>query len=182
LLNLDSATGSLALSLGQGIALGVAVLAVVWDVATRRIPNALTFGATVAAVAAHAYTGGLASAGVSLGGWLVGMAFLFPFFVLGGMGAGDVKLMGALGAWVGPGAVAWVALYTAIAGGVMGVVVAGFSGYLVRAFTNVWCILMDWRLHGPRPVSDLTLASHRGPRLAYAVPVLAGLVMMLWLR
>lgn len=170
------------MNLNQDIAFGVVIVAVAWDVATRRIPNVLTFGAALAALVVHGYTGGLGAAGLSGAGWLVGVAFFLPFFALGGMGAGDVKLLGAVGAWLGPGAVVWVALFASIAGGVMGLVVAAFSGYLTKALTNLWCLFMYWRIEGPRPAPELTLASHTGPRLAYAVPVLAGLVLTLWLR
>jgi prepilin peptidase CpaA len=90
------------MNLFQIIAIGVSVAAVAWDVTTRRIPNALTFGAEIAAVAVHVYFEGWAGIGPSLAGWLVGAALFFPFFALGGMGAGDVKLLAAVGAWIGP--------------------------------------------------------------------------------
>jgi prepilin peptidase CpaA len=170
------------MDLFQSVAVGVAVTAVVWDVATRRIPNHLTFGAALAAFAAHGYAAGWAGAGASLSGWLVGAAFFFPVFALGGMGAGDVKLLAAVGAWLGPAAAAWVALYSGVAGGVMAVFVAVCSGYLIKAFTNIWCLLMYWRIAGVRPAPDLMLSSQQGPRLAFAVPVFAGLVVAIWLR
>ena len=168
------------MNLYQSVALSVAVTAVISDLATRRIPNLLTFGAALAVVA-H----GFATAdgpGMSLAGWLLGVAFFFPVFALGGMGAGDLKLLGALGAWLGPAAAAWVALYSGVAGGVMAVLVAVFSGYLTKALTNIWSLLMYWRVAGVRPAPELMLASQQGPRLAYAVPVLAGLVVTLWFR
>jgi len=170
------------MNLYQSIAVAVAVIAVVWDLSTRRIPNPLTFGAALAAFAVAAVMGGWSGLGMSLAGWAVGVAFFFPIFALGGMGAGDVKLLGALGAWLGPAAVIWVALFAGIAGGVMAVVVALFSGYLKQAFTNIWSLLLFWRVVGIRPAPELTLSSQRGPRLAYAVPVLAGLICALWWR
>jgi prepilin peptidase CpaA len=103
-------------------------------------------------------------------------------FALGGMGAGDVKLLGAVGAWLGPLAVVWVALYSGIAGGLLGLIVAGFSGYLTKTFTNVWSLLMYWRVVGLKPAPELTLSTHQGPRLAYAVPVFAGLMVTIWLQ
>jgi prepilin peptidase CpaA len=166
----------------QSVAIGIAVTAVGWDLATRRIPNVLTFGATFAAVVVHGWTTGWTGAEMSLAGWLVGAAFFFPVFALGGMGAGDVKLIAALGAWLGPAAVAWVALYSGIAGGVMALAVAMCSGYLKKAFTNLWCLLMFWRVAGVRPAPELMLSTQQGPRLAYAVPVLAGLVVAVWFR
>lgn len=170
------------MSVYQGFVIGVVLVAVAWDLSTRRIPNLLTFGAALAGVAVHGYTAGWSGAGLALVGWFVGAACFFPVFMLGGMGAGDVKLLAAIGAWLGPVATVWVALFSGIAGGVLGLIVALFSGYLSQAFVNISCLLMDWRISGPRPLPDLTLSSHRGPRLAYAVPVLAGLMMTLWLK
>jgi prepilin peptidase CpaA len=164
------------------IVLAVALVAAAWDVATRRIPNALTFGAAAAAFVVQTYLGGWPGAATALAGCAVGVTLFFPVFALGGMGAGDVKLLGAIGAWVGPAAAIWVALYSGIAGGIAGLLVAGFSGYLGRMLTNVWCLLMYWRVAGLRPAPELTLSTHQGPRLAYAVPVLAGLMVTIWLR
>jgi prepilin peptidase CpaA len=161
---------------------GFALVAVAWDVATRRIPNALTFGAALAALVAHAYIGGWTGLGMAAVGWAAGVALFFPVFALGGMGAGDVKLLGAVGAWLGPVAAVWVALYAGIAGGLMGLIVAGFSGYLVQALTNVWSLLMYWRIVGLKPAPELTLSTHKGPRLAYAVPVFAGVMVTIWLQ
>jgi hypothetical protein len=62
----------------------------------------------------------------------------------------------------------------------MAIVVALGSGYFKKAFSNVWGLLMFWRVVGIKPAPDLMLTSQRGPRLAYAVPVLAGLMVTLW--
>jgi len=166
----------------QIVAITVALVAVAFDLATRRIPNVLTFGAALAGIAGHAYVAGWSGAGGSFAGWLVGVAMFFPVFALGGMGAGDVKLLGGIGAWLGPSAVVWVGLFSGIAGGVMGLIVAAAAGYLPTALANVSGLLMYWRIMGPRPAPALTLATHRGPRLAYAVPVFAGLMVTLWFR
>ena len=52
--------------------------------------------------------------------WIVGVALFFPFFALGGMGAGDVKLLAALAAWLGPIDAVYMAMFSSIAGGVIG--------------------------------------------------------------
>jgi prepilin peptidase CpaA len=163
-------------------ALVVALVSAAWDLKTRRIPNVLTFGSAIAAFGFHFYMSGFSGAGWSAAGWLVGAAFFLPFFVLGGMGAGDVKLLAALGAWLGPAQAAWLALFSLIAGGVLGLAVALGYGYLTQAFANITWMFQFWRSEGPKPVPDVTLATHRGPRLAYAVPVLAGLMVTLWLK
>ncbi len=161
---------------------GIVLVAVVWDLSTRRIPNLLTLGAAAAGLIVQAYIGGWGGAGTSVAGWVVGVALFLPIFALGGMGAGDVKLLGAIGAWLGPAAAMWVALYSAIAAGLMGIVVALGSGYMTQALVNISWILTFWRRSGLRPVPALTLATHKGPRLAYAVSLFAGLMVTLWLR
>lgn len=163
-------------------AIAVAVVAAIWDLRTRRIPNLLTFGSALLAIVAHTYTGGVTAAGWSLAGWFVGVLFFLPIFALRGMGAGDVKLLAALGAWLGPGPIVWVALFSLVAGGVIGLLVALGYGYLTQALTNIWWMFSYWKAEGPKPVPQVTLATQKGPRLAYAVPVFAGLMVTLWLK
>jgi prepilin peptidase CpaA len=105
------------------IAAGMSVATIV-DLRTRRIPNPLT--------AAMATTGlGLAGAGLSevtigaaLAGLLIGFAVMLPGHLLGATGAGDVKLMAAAGAVLGPVLVLTAFVYTALAGGVLAVAIA----------------------------------------------------------
>jgi prepilin peptidase CpaA len=105
------------------LAVGALVAAVI-DLRTRRIPNALT-------TAMAAFGIGLAAtgvSGVSLGaaalGFAVGFGLMLPGHALGATGGGDVKLMAAVGAIVGPAVVLKAFLFTALAGGVLAVVVA----------------------------------------------------------
>jgi prepilin peptidase CpaA len=163
-------------------ALLVASVACLFDLRTRRIPNWLTFGAASIALSFHVVTGGATGAGQSVMGLLTGLALLLAAYLLGGMGAGDVKLVGALGAWLGPGDTFWLAMYTGIAGAVVAVVVSAWHGYLRQALNNVSLLLMHWRMNGLKPFPELTLATSRGPRLAYAVPILVGTIVMIWLK
>lgn len=94
------------------------------DLKTRRVPNALTFGtaaAGVALAAAHATSLTLFAA---LAGCALGVALMTPGHLFGGTGAGDVKLFGALGTLLGPKGILVAFVYTAMAGGVLAVVVA----------------------------------------------------------
>jgi prepilin peptidase CpaA len=101
-----------------------AIVATVTDLRTRRIPNALT--ASMAALGVGFAATGISgmSIGASLVGLALGLALMLPGHFLGATGAGDVKLMGAVGAVVGPGIVVSAFLFTAIAGGVLAVAVA----------------------------------------------------------
>jgi prepilin peptidase CpaA len=170
-------------------ALCVAVVGCVWDLRSRRIPNVLTFGAAAAAFAYHLATGGVGALGQSALGWLVGVLVFIVPFALGGLGGGDVKLVAALGAWIGltddsfmAGGVIWLALYTAIAGGVMAIAVSMACGYSRVAFRNIQLLLCHWRVAGLTAMPDITLDGSSAPKLAYAVPILVGMVATLWLR
>ena len=156
-------------------------LACISDLRTRRIPNALTFSAIAAQLVFYLLAGGWSAAGWSSPAALSPLLF-FPMFVLRGMGAGDVKLLAAVGAWLGPGQVAIAALATSIAGGGLGIVVAFGHGYLGTALSNIWMLLTHWRVGGIRPLPALTLETTRGPRLAYAIPIAMGTLVTLWLK
>lgn len=162
------------------VVIAVGLAACIVDVRTQRIPNVLTFGAALGGLVIQILASGLDGALTAASGWLVGALLFLPFFALGGMGGGDVKLLAALGAWLGPREVLWLAAYSAIAGGVLGVIVAVARGYLLTALRNMLAMLSYWRAAGIRPVPNLTLDSARAPRLAYAIPILAGTVITLW--
>lgn len=77
-------------------------IALYFDLKYRRIPNALTVSAFAIAVIFHVATGGLTGLGFSLAGFAAGFCPLLLLWLIGGGGGGDVKMMGALGAWLGP--------------------------------------------------------------------------------
>jgi prepilin peptidase CpaA len=160
--------------------IAISLVACVTDVRTRRIPNVLTFGAALGGFLIQVLAGGFQGALAAAGGWLVGTLLFLPFFLLRGMGGGDVKLLAGIGAWLGPGETLWLAAYSALAGGALGVIVALARGYLRTALRNVYFMLTYWRSVGLRPVPNFTLDSPKTPRLAYAIPIFAGTVMTLW--
>jgi prepilin peptidase CpaA len=162
-------------------AAALSAAAAVSDVRTGRIPNALTFGAAAIAVLVALAERGAAGLLSSVVGGAIGLAVFLPFFALGGLGGGDVKLLAAVGAWLGPREVLWVALWGTLAGGALGLVMAASRNYLREAFGNVGALLALWWTTGLRPAPGLTLGDARGPRLPYAVPIGAGVLLTLWL-
>jgi prepilin peptidase CpaA len=100
------------------------LVATVIDIRTRRIPNAVTAGMAGAGFG-FAATGfsGLTLAAAALG-LVLGLVLMMPGHLLGATGAGDVKLMAAIGSLVGPTLVVKAFLFTALAGGVLAVIVA----------------------------------------------------------
>jgi prepilin peptidase CpaA len=161
-------------------ALAIAGLACVTDLRSARIPNLLTFSALALGLLFH----GLAPSGsgvqAALVGLLAGLLVFFPFFALGAMGAGDVKLMAALGAWLGWQPAIQVALYGAVAGGVLALALAMWRGYLRTAMRNILALVRYWAVVGIKPLPELTLEAGTGLRLPYALPIMVGLVVTLW--
>lgn len=82
----------------------VGVVACWYDLRVGRLPNALTLGGALCGLVYAGYAGGVAGALTSAAGWAVGLLLFLPFFALGGLGAGDVKLLAATGAWLASGA------------------------------------------------------------------------------
>jgi prepilin peptidase CpaA len=99
-------------------------LAAVIDLRTRRIPNALTGSLAVVGMTLAAVQLGPVGLGGALVGCLLGFVFMLPGHIFGATGAGDVKLFAAAGALLGPTTTVRAFLYTAIAGGVLALVVA----------------------------------------------------------
>jgi len=160
----------------------VVMAAAVGDLRSRRIPNALTLGAAAVAIAVHGLLNGWSGVFLAASGWAVGLVLFFPLFALGGMAAGDVKLLGAIGAWLGPTGAVWTGLYGAIAGGIMALAVALARGYARTAVRNVWAILRLWSVIGVQPVEGLTLADKTSVTLPYALPLAAGALVTLWMQ
>ena len=108
----------------------VLIFASTTDVLTHRIPNALLAPAlAIAALTAVAATGisGLVAVVAGLG---VGMLMLLPLYAVGGTSAGDVKLLGVAGAFLGPSGALFAGLFTFIAGAVLGLMWIALQRFL----------------------------------------------------
>lgn len=102
-----------------GTGIGAAI-----DLWTRRVPNPLTVGlATIGVVFAACGISSLTLA-ASLGGLALGLVLMLPGHMIGATGAGDVKLFAAAGAFIGPTHIVTAFLYTALAGGVIAIVIS----------------------------------------------------------
>lgn len=111
----------------------VLLLATVWDIAKRRIPNWLVVPFLLAGLVMSGWHQGLKGLEVSLAGIAVAAVLVGPACWLRGMGMGDLKLCAGIGAWIGPGQLFYALVITAIAGGLMGVGYALLHKSLGRA-------------------------------------------------
>jgi prepilin peptidase CpaA len=94
------------------------------DLRTRRVPNALTGSIASAGLVLAAMHAGPVSLLMACAGCLVGLACMLPGHLIGGTGAGDVKLFAAMGTVLGPWPIAVAFLYTALAGGFLAIIFA----------------------------------------------------------
>jgi prepilin peptidase CpaA len=99
-------------------------LAAAIDLRTRRVPNPLTATLAALGVAFAACGIGSVTVGGALLGLVLGFALMLPGHLFGATGAGDVKLFAAAGALMGPAPIVTAFFYTAIAGGLLALVVA----------------------------------------------------------
>jgi prepilin peptidase CpaA len=94
------------------------------DLWTRRVPNPLTVLIAASGLGFAAFGVSGLSVGASLLGFVLGLVLMLPGHVIGATGAGDVKLFAAVGAIIGPAHITTAFFYTALAGGLMAVIVA----------------------------------------------------------
>ncbi len=97
--------------------------AVTTDLKSHRIPNLLLLPALSLALMLHMKSGGVDGLITATGGLTLGLAMLLPLYAIGGMGAGDVKLLGVVGSFLGPWGAVVAGLATMMAGAVFGIIV-----------------------------------------------------------
>ena len=157
-----------------GTALVCAAVASIFDVRERRIPNRLTASSLLAGLLLHLALGGWHDLGsAALAALTAGGIFLI-FFMAGGMGAGDVKLMAAIGAITGLASLQMLILVTVLAGAVFALVLAGFHGRLRQTLRNVATLIAHHGSRGLTPHPEMNLSNERTLRLPFALPIAAG--------
>lgn len=149
-------------------------IAAAWDVRTGRIPNVITLPAICLGLALNMYDSGWPGLWAALAGTLVGLLTLAIPFALGGIGAGDVKLMAVVGALNGGPFAFKTFLLGAIAGGIMALAVIAWKGRLKRL---VWGMALSALPGGP-----FGAFPRLGMRFPYGVAILTGTVSAYMLR
>lgn len=163
-----------------GLAIVTVALAAAWfDVKERRIPNALTVTALGIALLT-ALLGGLPGLGASLAGAGLCLLLALPFFLVRGLGGGDVKLLVAFGAFLGPGRLAPALLVMALVGGVLGLAAMIRHRAVGRTFMNLYLMLSTAmsRASGRSRDADggfwMTLDTPGAVTVPYGVAIAAG--------
>ncbi|MGA2437311.1 MAG: A24 family peptidase [Acidobacteriaceae bacterium] len=164
------------------IATAVAIVGSVSDVKSRRVPNVVTIPAFLIGLLLHLVFGGWRQMLSALAaGIICGVVFLV-FYLAGGMGAGDVKLIMAVGCMAGMPHIAFILLLTALCGGVMAIGLALVRGRLQETVMNVLELVSHHRQHGLQPHPDLNIANGRTLRLPYALAIAGGCILTLYFQ
>ena len=149
----------------------VMVLAALLDFHSRRIPNYLTITAVVVGILLRAPYG-LQSVGLGVLGIGLALVLTIPLFFLGVLGGGDVKLLGVVGAFMGPGQLIGACLLIALLGGVFALADAALKGTLGAVFRNLLHVIISWFSRGETTV--VTLTSPSAMTIPYGVPIAVG--------
>jgi prepilin peptidase CpaA len=152
----------------------VALVGAVTDVRSARIPNSLTYSAALVALGLRAALLGLY--GLKSGAFgmlLAGGLFLF-LFVLGAMGGGDMKLMAAVGAWVGSEEVMTLILAAALAGGVLAIGRIIFRNMLGETLRNTIRLIFYRFTSGMQPHPELNVQAPGSQRVPFGVAIAVG--------
>lgn len=158
-------------------AIGLTLMAVYSDLRWRKIPNYLTLPAVALGFLLNFLGDGWSGVLSAFFGLVVGMSLLMLPYLLGGMGGGDVKLMGALGTLLGSHAILYVFLYTSLVGGLIAIVVAVANQSLIETFKRIWLFLKCIFLF--RAPSTGALVFKKSPTMPYGVAIGAGTLLYL---
>ena len=154
----------------------VLVEAALIDGRELRVPNWLTFHLVAAGFLFACWTGERGAILASLAGIGVGLVSLLPLYAIGGMGAGDVKLMAGVGAWMGPQITLGAFVASAMVGGLMGLAMIIASGEMARHWGMFQTIGHEiLTIRDPSQLSEI--AGHRKKHmtlLPYGIPIAIG--------
>ena len=147
----------------------VLTVATFTDVNSRRIPNWLVLPAILAGIAVSSWLYGWYGAEQSLEGAGLALLIYGLLFWMGGMGAGDVKLCVAIGAWIGPSQLFIALVLTGLTGGAMALFWAAQGGFLGELFRNTGGLLFSAKERG-----EAVLTNPQRRKMPYAPAIAFG--------
>jgi prepilin peptidase CpaA len=159
----------------------VVMIATVTDLRSRRIPNWLVFPYWLAGTVVQCVRSGWHGLGQSLAGAGLALLVFGVFFIMGGMGAGDVKLCAAVGAWIGPARILLALVFTGLAGGLMVLIWAALGGFLHDLFKGTGDLMAGWK-RGTLRDPEATIENPRRRKMPYAPAIAVGTLISFFAR
>ncbi len=152
------------------------IVAAIWDIRTRRIPNWLTLSGVILGVGLNTFLFEVYGLWFSLKGLGLAFGVYMVLYLLHAMGAGDVKLMAAVGAAAGWGNWLGILILTSLAGAVAGLVLIAFKGRFRRTIGNLGIIITSLgRGRAPyKETPELDVSSDQGLRLPHGALIALG--------
>lgn len=160
--------------------LAVVTVCAVTDITDNRIPNIVLFPALLLAFVCSSLTAGLPGFTNSLLGLGLGMAVLFPFYCTGGTSAGDVKLLGVVGALLGVEGALVAGIATLISGGVLGVLFISWRLIKPVLMTYAARRVRSGGAIGPSMFNQSVPDASGDSHFPYAPAILCGTYFALW--
>jgi prepilin peptidase CpaA len=154
----------------------VVAVATLSDLQARRIPNWLVVPFLLTGLAVSTITQGLAGLGQSVLGLALAAVVMGGFYLLGGLGMGDVKLCAAIGAWVGPSQMMMALVAIALAGGGVALVWALSTGTLTESLDATGDLLRSFGKKGRHLHRELNLKNAQARKFPYAPAIAIGTV------
>jgi prepilin peptidase CpaA len=155
---------------------GLLIVAAYIDGKQLRVPNWLTYPMVFSGLIYSYCAGGWAGLGDGALGMVVGLACLLPLYAVGGMGAGDVKLLAGVGAWMGVATTFYAFCVSAVVGAVMAVLMVLYKRSVSKHYSQLLLILSEWMtIKNPKELSRI--AAERKPTmllLPYGIPICIG--------
>lgn len=145
-----------------------------YDIASRRIPNLLSYSGILVGILLRTGVLGWRGLATALAGGALAGGIFFLLYLVRGMGAGDVKLMTAVGCFTGFPGVVQIMVACALAGGIMALGVALYRSSALRTLRNVWELLRFHAAHGAQVHPTLNIDNPQAMRLPYAIAIAAG--------
>jgi prepilin peptidase CpaA len=164
----------------QVILAAVLLVAGVTDLRSCKIPNWLTISAMVSGLLGHSLINGLPGLMFSAKGLGLGLAMFLLFYLMGGMGAGDVKLLAAVGSFIGAEGVFSAGIMTMLLGGLYAIATMIAHGGMRTSLKQVTTIMQSFILM-PGSLAAFRPAKAQ-PRLRYALVIGLGTLMSQWME
>jgi prepilin peptidase CpaA len=155
----------------------ILIISAVIDIRTGKIPNLITYPGMLIALTYHTIVNGLDGLLFSAAGLGLGIALLILPYLMGGMGAGDAKLLGVVGGVVGPAGVFYAFLLTAMAGGLYALAVLLISHERFRGFVNQQFQTLLTLILVRKCIPDSGEPGENRPRLSYGLAIALGTVL-----
>lgn len=155
----------------------VTLIVAAWiDGKELRVPNWITFPMVASGFVYNLAANGWGGLWIAFAGMCVGLLTLLPLYAVGGMGAGDVKLMAGMGAWLGWQVTLWAFVYTVVVGAVMAVVMVLSKKAWNKHYAQFLMIFSEWMtIKDPKKLAEI--AAERKPTmflLPYGIPICIG--------